>query len=106
MKKFLVIYYSTLERMAAFAALTDEEKQGAMQAWDVWKAQHGDAITDLGAPLMPYVSVGNLSPEALPTQIIGGYSMVQAADINQAKALFEEHPYKENGIHIFESIDL
>ncbi|MGY6647557.1 hypothetical protein [Wenyingzhuangia sp. IMCC45574] len=106
MKNFLVIYYSTPENMAAFAALSPEETQTAMQAWDVWKQTFGDAITDLGAPLMPPTSVGNTTPENLPSQLISGYSMVQADSLEEAKTLFKEHPYKENGIHIFECIDL
>lgn len=106
MKNFLVIYYSTLESMAAFAALSDKERQAGMQAWQIWKDNHGDLITDLGSPLMQPLSVGAMEVEALPSQIISGYSMVQAENLEQAQSLFEEHPHKENGIHIFECVSM
>ncbi len=104
MKNYLVLYYSTPEAMATFMKLTDEEKQASAKAWDTWKATHGDLVTDLGAPLMSFGSIGNLEIETLPTQIISGYSMVKAENIEKAKSIFNQHPYKENGIHIFESI--
>lgn len=106
MKNFLVIYYSTLEKMAAFAALTHEEKQAAMQAWQIWKDNHGDLITDLGTPLAQSTSVGTIESKSLPSQIISGYSMIQAEDLTHAESLFKEHPYKENEIHIFECISM
>ncbi len=106
MKNFLVLYYSTPQAMEAFMALPEEEKQAGTAAWDIWKQNNSDTVTDLGAPLMATASVGKLETESMPTQIISGYSIIQAETVEKAKAIFKDHPYKDHGIHIFESVNM
>ena len=106
MKKFLVTYYSTPEKLAAFTALKEEEKQAGMQAWNMWKDENEDAIIDIGSPLMSPLSVGNLNLTNDSSQILSGFSVIQAENKESAKSIFTNHPHLKNGIQIFESIEM
>ena len=104
MKKFLAIYNSPAEAKAAFASLSPEQMQEGMKPWMEWNQRSGDAIVDLGAPVMPgntKDSAGNWS--STPGDA-GGYSIVQAESLEAAKALFENHPHLAH--HPASTVDL
>lgn len=106
MKRFVAIYYSTEESMKAFNSLSQDEKQVATKAWDIWHEKFNTNIVDLGAPLMPGLALDTIAEQKDPNKIISGYSIVQAKDMEEAKLLFWDHPHQNRGIHIFETINL
>ena len=92
MKKFVAIYYAPAEAVAAMANITPEQAAEGMKPWMAWKERIGDAMVDFGAPLMPGQATSGTNWSASGTSV-SGYSIVQSADLESAKALFDGHPH-------------
>jgi hypothetical protein len=80
MKKFLVLYRSSVSAADQMAAATPEQAEAGMAAWMEWAERNKDAIVELGSPL------GGDSD-------VSGYSIVQADSRDTAAQLFEDHPH-------------
>jgi hypothetical protein len=80
MKKFLVLYRSSVAATDQMAATTPEQAEAGMAAWMEWAERNRDAIVELGAPL------GGDSD-------VSGYSIVQAESRDAAAGLFKDHPH-------------
>jgi hypothetical protein len=76
----------------------DEARKQAMTAFAEWAARSGTALVDPGAPLGPSktVSRGSVTdePASGPT---GGYSVIEADDIDAAVELVRDHPFVDRG---------
>jgi hypothetical protein len=75
-----------------------EARQQAMADFGAWVGQVGDALTDPGAPLGPAMTVsadGVRSGDA--DGRVGGYSVLQADDMDAAVALVRDHPFVTRG---------
>ena len=97
MKKFLAIYNAPAANMEAFAALTPEQKMEGMKPWMEWEAKFGSSIVNMGAPLFP-ANVSDASGNwSAGNSEVGGFSIVEAADAEAAKAIFEGHPHLSSG---------
>ena len=97
MKKFIVTFHapaSAMEQMGKMASATPEEQKQAMAPWVEWAERVGTALVDQGSPLMggQTISKSGSSPSG---KGFVGYSMLQAEDIQAAKALLEGHPHLE-----------
>jgi hypothetical protein len=92
MKKYLVLYHASQEAMEKMKSKSPEEMSEMKKAWFAWAEKVGDAVVDLGAPLGKSEFVGGESARS-----IGGYSFVQAEDVESAKALFDGHPHLAHG---------
>jgi hypothetical protein len=95
-QKYLLIY-----RMSADAERADAPSPAQIEAmmaqWGVWKAKFGDAIVDMGDGLLATgatLSGGVVTDGAWieSKEVIGGYSIVQAADLDGAIAVSRECP--------------
>ena len=96
MKKFVVIYYAPSSNMEQMKNASPEEMQKGMEPWMEWIAKCGDALVDLGAPL----DVGqNLSKtgSSASDKSVTGYSILQAENMDGAKALLQGHPHLDWG---------
>jgi hypothetical protein len=80
MKKFRVLYRSSVSAADQMAAATPEQAEAGMAAWMEWANRNRDAIVELGSPLG-----GDTD--------ISGYSIVQAESRDAAAELFEDHPH-------------
>jgi hypothetical protein len=76
----------------------NEARQQAMAAFGQWVAETGDALIDPGAPLGPSktVSKGGVAEGPAPG-VSGGYSVIEADDMNAAVGLVRNHPYIARG---------
>jgi hypothetical protein len=96
-KKFLVLYRSSVSAAEQMAAATPEQAEAGMAAWMDWEEQNRDAIVELGSPL------GGDSD-------VSGYSIVQAESKDAAAELFEDHPHLrmpgDSSIELLEFIPL
>ncbi len=86
--------------------MSPEEQQEVMAKWGEWMQRVGPALSDVGAPFGPGASVVDDGSMASPSSM-SGYSIVEAADLDAAKALTSGHPYLSEGkgdyaIDIFE----
>ena len=71
----------------------EEEQKQVMDAWTSWFGTLGNSVLDMGNPLGPSKGVGGGS-----TSGITGYSIVEAADFNEAVEIGERCPiFDEDG---------
>jgi hypothetical protein len=90
MSKFLVTYHGG-SGMPADPAQMDKIRA----AFGAWLAEAGAAVTDPGAPLRPSTQVAKGTPE--PRVAIGGYTVVEADDVDAAVAVLRSHPFVARG---------
>jgi len=93
MSKFLVIYHAPAEAMEMMANATEEEKAEGMKPWMAWAEKCGSHLVDLGTPLF---GGQQLKPDGTSTSSsreVTGYSMLEAANMDEAKSLLEGHPH-------------
>ncbi len=64
-------------------------------AFGAWLAEAGTAVTDAGAPLRPSTQVSNGTPE--PRVAIGGYTVIEADDVDACVAVLRSHPFVARG---------
>lgn len=93
MKKFIVIYHAPAEAMAGMANATEEEKKAGMEPWMAWAAKCGDALVDMGSPLMGGQLLSPDGGSTDSTREVTGYSILQAENMKGAKALLAGHPH-------------
>jgi hypothetical protein len=67
----------------------------AKAAFGSWVAGAGDAIVDPSAPVHMVAQVA--SEEATEAFQVGGYSIIQADSVDDAKAVLSSHPYVSRG---------
>lgn len=61
-------------------------------AWQAWFAGMGDQLADMGKPVIARTALGNCSPESSE---LGGYSLIQADDLEAATAIAKGCPHLE-----------
>jgi hypothetical protein len=89
MAKFILLYNGPATDMSE---MTEEQGKAVMAKWGEWMERIGGALADAGSQMANGVSVvddgsaGQASP-------LNGYSIVEANDIEGAKALVEGHPF-------------
>ena len=89
MAKFLVTYHGggmphDLELVAQ-----------AKAAFQQWLSEQGDAVVDPGDPVNMVAQVSQGTPTS-PVEI-GGYSIIEAATIDDAIKLLQNHPFVKRG---------
>jgi hypothetical protein len=89
MAKFLITYVG--DGMPQEPEVMAEAKA----AFGMWLQAAGDAVVDPGAPVstVAQVSAGKPGPKAE----IGGYSIIEATDLDAAKKLLSTHPFVGRG---------
>ena len=88
MKKFLVLYEAPTTAMEQMAKATPEQAKQGMDLWMKWKNANEKGIVDLGAPLGNGVHL-----KKGPSSPVVGYSIIQAASMDAAKKMVENHPH-------------
>jgi hypothetical protein len=93
MKKFLILYRSSVSARDQQTAMTPAQARAGMEAWGAWAHRCGPALVEMGAPLAEPVAVAAAPVRATPADHVRGYSMVQAETAELARRLFEGHPH-------------
>lgn len=91
MKKFMILYMAPVSAEQQMNVTPEEMKKG-MEPWLAWFKKCGKAIVDQGNPLGNGVHVTKKGSSKGETQVTG-YSIVQANDIEAAKAMVKDHPH-------------
>jgi hypothetical protein len=107
MSKFLYLYRGPATSMEDF---TPEQGEEQMKAWGDWMSRVGSALTDPGAPLGARLAVADDGTSPEPSDQTG-YSIVEAASLDEARGLLENHPFLAEGkgrfsIEIFELLPI
>lgn len=110
MKKFIVLYHAPIDAMKQTAKASPEEQAKGMEGWMKWAQKCGDKLVDMGAPL---INGQQLSPDGKSKssdKSVVGYSVLQAGNIEEAKALLTGHPHlgwnAECAIEVHETMPL
>jgi hypothetical protein len=103
MGKFLYLYRGPATPMENF---TPEQGAELTAAWNEWIGGLGSSLVDVGAPFGARLAVADDGTDAAPTEQ-NGYSIVEANDLEGARALVKDHPFLAEGkgrfvIEIFE----
>ena len=93
MKKFVVIYHTPAEVMANMGAPTEEEMKKGMEPWMAWAERCGDQLVDLGTPLINGLKLQTDGSSIPSSREVNGYSILQAENMDEAKALMDGHPH-------------
>ncbi len=87
MSRYLLIYQGVLSGPPP--EMTEEQEKQMMDAWGTWMENNGPALVDGGAPVGERSSVGGSGTPLA----INGYSIIEAADMDAARAICDHHPY-------------
>lgn len=91
MTKYVFIYHAPA--MPADAPRPSaEEMEGVMGAWMAWAGKVGDGMVDFGTPLAGGVRVTTDGTTPSDREV-AGYSIIEAADLDAALALAQDHPH-------------
>ena len=97
MKKFIVTFHapaSAMEQMAGMATASAEDQKKAVEPWMAWAERCGSALVDPGSPLMGGQTLSKSGSSSSGRGVVG-YSILQAEDMEAAKALLVSHPHLE-----------
>jgi type IV secretory pathway TrbL component len=109
MKKFLVLYESTVPASEQMKSATPEQAKAGMDAWMSWAGRAAGGIVDMGSPV---ATAGKLTG---PTQIatgnsqVGGYSILQAESKDALMDVLKDHPHFRSpgaSIEVFEFLPM
>lgn len=93
MAKFILLYKGPATPMEN---ITPEQSDQIMQAWGAWMGKVGSAMVDMGAPFAARAGVAG-DGSTTGASDLNGYSIVEAADLDAAKALCDGHPFLSDG---------
>ncbi len=92
MKKFLLLYMSPVSMEDMMKDAKPEDMQKNMEPWMKWFDEHKEAIVDKGQPTGSEMNVTKTG-SSKPSSFIGGYTIIQAEDMEAAKAMLADHPH-------------
>lgn len=94
MKKFLVLYRSTVSAAEQMTKVTPEQAKAGMDAWMAWAKKAGPGIVDLGQPLQLATTLtGAGKPTEKSALPVAGFSILQAASVAELEGLLKGHPH-------------
>ena len=110
MKKFVIIYHAPAEAMKGMENATEEQKMEGMKPWMAWKEAMGDKLVDFGNPLMGGTRLNPDGSSTPSSKEVSGYSIIQAPDMEAAKASLQGHPHLQWGagcdIEVHEAVSM
>jgi len=72
--------------------MPEEKRKAVMAKWGEWMSKVGKALVDMGQPMTNGVSVADDGSKASAAEL-NGYSIIEAKDMEAAKALVADHPF-------------
>ena len=94
MTKFIVVYHAPASALEQMADATPEQMQEGMKPWMEWAAKCGEGLVDLGTPLAGGQKLSKSGSSTSEKSVVG-YSILQAENMEGAKALLQGHPHLE-----------
>jgi len=93
MKKFLVLYQSTVSASEQMKNATPQQAKAGMDAWMAWARRAGSGIVDMGSPVASAGRVSGSAQVGAGNSQVGGFSILQAASKEAALDLLKNHPH-------------
>lgn len=102
MAKFVYLY------AGGQMAETPEAQERSMQAWGAWFGALGAAVTDIGNPFGASATVKSGGVTSGGTSNAGGYSIVEAASLDDATAKTAGCPILADGgtVEVYEAVPM
>ena len=94
MARFILLYKGPATPQAD---ITPEVGAQFMQAWEAWMGKVGGALVDGGAPFTGSSTAVVADGSTRSASDLTGYTIVEAQDIDAAKALVGGNPFLEDG---------
>jgi len=104
MKKFLLLYVSPVSAEQQMQTACPEDMQRGMEPWVTWFDAHKQALVEMATPTGNEMKVTKAG-SSRPTTFIGGYTIVQADDMDAVQAILSDHPHsmmEGNSIEVLE----
>ncbi|MDJ0334960.1 hypothetical protein QMG83_06960 [Salinibacterium sp. G-O1] len=92
MTKYLFIYHAPMSPADATPP-NDADMQEVMGQWMSWAGEAGEHLADFGTPLANGVRVSPGGATEPSTREVSGYSMIEAASMDEALSLAKNHPH-------------
>jgi hypothetical protein len=92
MKKFLILYTSSVPAHEQMAKATPEQAKAGMDAWMAWGKKAGSSIVDFGAPVGKGTRQTSTNAGASSSPV-GGYAILQADSKESLQELLKGHPH-------------
>ena len=108
MKKFMLQYLSPVSAEQQMQTSSPEDMQRGMEPWLTWFDTHKQAMVEMGTPTGNEMNVTKTG-SSRPTTFIGGYTIVQAEDMNAVRAMLSDHPHymmEGNSIEVLEMMPM
>ena len=108
MKRFIVLYNSSVPASQQMASATPEQAKAGMEAWMAWAQQAGDAVVDLGTPIEATARISAAGAAESDSQA-SGYSLLQGNSREEIDTLLANHPHLQmpgSSIDVFEALPI
>ena len=92
MKKYLVLYHSSVSAMEQMAKATPEQAKAGMAMWMTWGEKNKAAIVDMGTPVAN-AQTFKASGGSPSKSTVGGFSILQAQFPAALKKALDNHPH-------------
>ena len=90
MKNFILLYNG---HATDAKDMSDEARNAVMAKWGAWMGKVGNDLINVGQPMVKEgVSVVDDGSFKTPTEL-NGFSIIQAEDMEKAKAMINDHPF-------------
>lgn len=93
MPKYMIVYKGDATDPAD---MPEEQRNEIMAAWGVWMERVGSGLADVGTPLMAVASVVDDGSAGTPVSL-SGYSVVEAAGLDELQSHVKDHPFLSEG---------
>ena len=101
MAKYIYVYKGPATDMQE---MSEEQSRKVLDAWNEWIKKTGKALVDVGQPMAKGFSKVDDGTDGSPA-LLNGYSIVEAANMVEARKLADGHPFLSEGKGNF-SIDI
>ena len=103
MAKYMMVYKGPATDMEN---MSEEQAKSVMDAWQQWMEKVGSSLVDIGQPMANSTSLVDNGSTGI-AELLNGYSIVEADNLESAKNLTDGHPFLSEGkgnfaIDIFE----
>jgi hypothetical protein len=107
MSKYIFLYRGPATPMSDF---TPEQQAEQMEAWGQWIGKLGTSLADVGTPFGARTALADDGTSPAPGDL-NGYSIVEADNLDGAKALADKHPFLAEGkgrfsVEVFELVPM
>lgn len=92
MIEFIVTYYTPTSAMEKMKHTSPEDMKKGMELWMKWAEKCGEHLVDMGAPLGNGQHIDSSGTTSSKTEV-GGYSILKADSVAEAKELLKGHPH-------------